>query len=1307
MNWESGVFCKMYKSNKYKFNPPKYFNLTESAKSSLKNIIEKQLKDLNLDQPNLFGFNLNIKVNGNNETCCLYNLSPDNKNYYFSYLINFNFYLYYNLILYGRQLLKFQNDNEKSINAKWESYLCHLLFLRELNINLLIQEIKTNLNSYFKLHCFILSQSSYLDIILLSIIIDLYLFDQIIKCDDNDESLIYFKRWILSMTKMYELYPDKIKSFYKNKETYFTYNTYKLTSCQKLAEAVKESNYTKTEEFLLNFHENVESRIQDENKTRKYYKTYKSLAHLACSNKDKKMLLLLIKYGCNLESKDNENMTPLYDAIYTNDVNFVDFLIKDLKANLYHREIQNRTPFYWACCSCSTEMIKYLMTYPNIDINSLSSMGRSALSKACWNGNTEVVKLLCSDPSINTINTPDCNNRCPLHNAVWGEFGGREGKKVPNGLPSDSPECAEILIEKGAQLNLKDSEGNTPLMIAASTNGIRSMKVLMKYNIDLNEENNNHETALIQSIRYGNYESVLTFIEYYKNHLNDKSNVDLDKPDKIGITPIYYAVIYGKILCLKALIENVGDFGYNNQDKIKELIKISIESKSKLCFRFLIRKLVKEYKPNDRELLDILKNILIYEEFSLFNFLYDILGEDKIINLISNSNQEIILYLLILESQIYKNYSEPATTNNSNDKKLSEEEKEKIYDNILQKKMSSLTEAEIDLLEIQEDTMEDKAEFLNKFNNILLKICILESQKKDLNLNLITYLIMHNREKEFLYLKPVYSQENVNCIKFNNISFNKDDYIEFIPEKHKLIKDKLFLNDETKENNIIPNTIAYINETNLLFIIIEKSNKTFFNELINVQYLYNYFFDTIKSSRKNILHILFDNFNENKFNKIISILETIVNKENNTNIIKDKFLPLFNQNDTELMTPLDVIINRQDENSLKLVMDSIHNLCNKYSIENNGNLIQKSFKYNIAKFKINKSSFDLESSYIQNKSSELFQCKKFMQKYTVYKYNNNGENNDKKNNKTESCSFEDIYSQSKYFINEECINKSKIIIDLILNNQIEDEFKIINPKYIHSFIDTEEKLSKLSKELSNEKILGIDAEFDGEKCEIDGVVATIQISTFEKSYVIDSLKLHNLIKKYLGDIFENENILKIFHGCSNDLSWILSNFEIKTNNIYDTAESFVVYQELILNKSFKNSNHPSLYYLVVFFLRVKLNKIYQTSNWKIRPLTDAMYQYALNDAKSVLYLYYLMQGLYAYLNKIYFTQDDKYKEYFYNIKKLFFKDREDVSLADTEYPEGYYQNILVKIRYNCLEMILNKLKKQNIKIDIELEDINE
>ena len=203
------------------------------------------------------------------------------------------------------------------------------------------------------------------------------------------------------------------------------------------------------------------------------------------------------------------------------------------------------------------------------------------------------------------------------------------------------------------------------------------------------------------------------------------------------------------------------------------------------------------------------------------------------------------------------------------------------------------------------------------------------------------------------------------------------------------------------------------------------------------------------------------------------------------------------------------------------------------------------------------------------------------------------------------------------------------------------------------------------------------------------------------------MNLHNLIKKYLGDIFESDNILKIFHGCDNDLFWILSNFEIKTSNIYDTSRSFVVYQELILNKSFKNGNFPSLYYLVVFFLGVKLNKRYQTSNWKIRPLTDAMYQYALNDAKSVLYLYYILQGLYAYLNKIDFNANDKYNEFYYKIKKLFFKDRENISMCDTEYPEGYYRNILSKIKLLSLEMISNKIKTENNKINIEIEKVGE
>ena len=1302
MNWESGIFCKLYKTKNYKFNVPKYFNLNDNAKASLKNNISNQIKELNLDKPELFGFGLNINVNNN---CALYNLFSDNKNHYFSYLINYSFFLYYNIIIYGRQLLKPKTDSEKDIISKWEKYLIHLLFLKEINLDLLIKEIKIHLSKHFKFYCFILGQESFFDIILLSIIIDIDIYDEIIN-NENEEIYQYLKRWILSLTKLFEIDRDKVKSFYKNREKEFLYNTYKLTSCPELINEVKSQNYENVENYLLNKHENVESR------TERYYKT---LAHLACTKSDKKMLLILIKYGCNLESLDFENMTPLYDAIYSNNLEFVDYLIKELKMNINHHEIQNRTPFYWACCISNLDMIKYIISFPEIDINSLSSMGRSALSKACWNGQYEVAKLLCSQPNINTINTPDCNKRCPLHNAVWGEFGGREGKKVPTGQASDSPECTELLIENGAIIDVKDIDGNTPLMIAGSTNGIRSLKVLLKYNVNLNEVNNNHETALIQSTKYGNYESILTFIDYYKNHLKDKNNIDLNKGDNNGYSAINYSIIYRKVLALKVLIENMNDYGYNCKEKLIELIYCCIQSHSKLCFNFLFRKLINEYKATDNEYLNIIKMLLIYENFSFFNFICEILQEDKIINLINtNINKEIVLYLLILEIQIYKNYNIERETQNlkkykNTGVKLTEEDREKKYDEILKKRMATLTDEEIEIFEedYDENNQEEQNEssyegalFLENISSIISKICLIELQKNELNINLISYLIYHNKEKEFLMLKEIYSKENMKFVEFNKIDFDKEKYFIFKPEKHKLFKKKLFTNNDENKNEIWSNTINYLNEMNILFIIIEKPNKIYFKELINNKYLSNYIYDIVPDTKKNILHILFENFDNYKFDTIINMIEE--KYHNNKDIIKDKFLPMISQNDERLMTPLDIIINRRDNSTLHLITKKLNDFCKKY-VSNSNNLFGKPIKYNITKYKINIVQFVLEQSYIKNISDNYIQCKKFVQKYNVYKYNN--AKKDKTSIPLNLCSFEEEYNQSKYYINEKCITNINKILDYILENKIEDEFKIINPKYIHSFIDTEDKLSEIKKELMNETVLGIDAEFDGEKCGIDGVVCTIQISSMSKTYVIDSLKLHNLIKKYLGDIFENENILKIFHGCDNDLFWILTNFEIKTTNIYDTSRSFIVYQELILNKTFKNGNYPSLYYLVVFFLGVKLNKSYQTSNWRIRPLTDAMYQYALNDAKSVLYLYYILQGLYMYLNKIDFC--DKYNGFYYELKKLFFKNRENISLADAEYPEGYYRNILSKIKLLCLEMISNKLKIQNNKINIELEEEDE
>jgi ribonuclease D len=75
--------------------------------------------------------------------------------------------------------------------------------------------------------------------------------------------------------------------------------------------------------------------------------------------------------------------------------------------------------------------------------------------------------------------------------------------------------------------------------------------------------------------------------------------------------------------------------------------------------------------------------------------------------------------------------------------------------------------------------------------------------------------------------------------------------------------------------------------------------------------------------------------------------------------------------------------------------------------------------------------------------------------------------------------------------------------------------------------------------LKKQDMIGVDLENNHLKS-YNGFLCLIQISTIQnENYLIDAIKLRNLIRKYLGDIFESENIVKVFHGClHSDISWL-------------------------------------------------------------------------------------------------------------------------------------------------------------------------
>lgn len=79
--------------------------------------------------------------------------------------------------------------------------------------------------------------------------------------------------------------------------------------------------------------------------------------------------------------------------------------------------------------------------------------------------------------------------RTALHNAVFGPKGGREGHKFGTN-EKDSPECAQILLENGMDVDMLDFQQCTALHVAMSSEAIDSIRLLTAYGASLTAKNN-------------------------------------------------------------------------------------------------------------------------------------------------------------------------------------------------------------------------------------------------------------------------------------------------------------------------------------------------------------------------------------------------------------------------------------------------------------------------------------------------------------------------------------------------------------------------------------------------------------------------------------------------------------------------------------------------------------------------------------------------------------------------------------------------------------------------------------------------
>lgn len=170
-------------------------------------------------------------------------------------------------------------------------------------------------------------------------------------------------------------------------------------------------------------------------------------------------------------------------AIDDNDLSMIRYLAEKLDQERIQEKLIVASGLYM-----NPEAVRILLEM-GAKANEVSESYGSPLHSACWQGDgnngrpTEVVAetinvLIDAGADPNLL----ANGSRPLHEAVFGDWG--------------SPTAVRVLLSRGAQVNLTDEHGRTPLMLAAEHREAKCVRLLLDSGADRNLKDRSRKSAL-------------------------------------------------------------------------------------------------------------------------------------------------------------------------------------------------------------------------------------------------------------------------------------------------------------------------------------------------------------------------------------------------------------------------------------------------------------------------------------------------------------------------------------------------------------------------------------------------------------------------------------------------------------------------------------------------------------------------------------------------------------------------------------------------------------------------------------------